>query len=66
LVKPGRFNPASDLDVALECEPAGVSVYGLASLLSERLGRRVDLVSLSECRFRETILREGERWTLPS
>jgi uncharacterized protein len=65
LAKPGRFNEASDLDIALDSEPASMSVYQLTALLSERLGRPVDVVLLPECRFREKITREAERWTLP-
>ena len=64
LVQPGRFSETSDIDLALETEPAAVSVYQLSSLLAERLGRRVDIVLLPECRFRDKILREGETWTL--
>jgi len=64
LAKPGRFNEASDVDVALEREPGEMSVYQLAALLAESLGRPVDVVLLPECRFREKILREGERWML--
>lgn len=42
-----------------------MSVYQLTSLLAERLGRRVDVVLLPEYRFRDRIVREGEKWTLP-
>ena len=65
LVRPGRFNEQSDVDLALESEPVGMSVYQLCSLLAERLGRRVDVLLLSESRFRDKILKEGETWTLP-
>ena len=65
LAKPGRFTEDSDVDVAFESEPAGLSRCQLTSLLAERLGRRVDLILLPECRFRDKILREGETWTLP-
>ena len=65
LAKQGRFTENSDIDVALESEPPGLSCYQLTSLLAERLGRRVDVVLLPECRFRDKILREGETWTLP-
>jgi len=65
LAKPGRFTENSDIDVAFESEPTGVSRCQLTSLLAERLGRRVDVVLLPECRFRNKILREGETWTLP-
>ena len=66
LLKPGRFNEASDIDLALEAEPVGMSIYQLTSLLAERLGRPVDVVLLPECRFRGRIAREGETWTLPA
>jgi predicted nucleotidyltransferase len=64
LTRPGGFQQASDVDLALEGEPAGMSIYQLTALLSERLGRSVDVVLLPECRFRDKILREGELWTL--
>lgn len=64
LAAPGRFREWSDIDLALAGEPRGMSVYLLMSLLAERAGRPVDLVLLGETRLRETILREGEPWTL--
>lgn len=63
--KPDRFTENSDVDLGLESEPPGMSLYLLASLLAERLGRRVDVVLLPESRFRDKILREGETWTPP-
>ena len=66
LTKPGRFQDASDVDIALEADPAHLSQYQLIALLAERLGRRVDVVLLPECRLREKIEREGEPWTLPA
>jgi predicted nucleotidyltransferase len=63
LVKPGRFHEHSDVDLALETEPLGMSALQLSSLLGERLGRRVDVVLLPDCRFRDRIRREGESWT---
>jgi len=63
LVKPGRFNEYSDVDLALAAEPTAMSVFQLSSLLGERLGRRVDVILLPECRFRARIVREGEQWT---
>jgi len=59
----GRFTDASDVDLALAAEPAGSSVYQLIAQLSERLGRRVDVMLLSESRLRDKILREGETWS---
>jgi predicted nucleotidyltransferase len=64
LAHAGRFTEVSDVDLALGAEPAGMSVYQLIAQLSERLGRRVDVVLLSESRFRDKILREGEPWML--
>src|SRR5690349_18625567 len=59
VLKAGRFDEASDVDLALESEPLEMSIYQLSSLLAERLGRRVDIVLLAECRFAQKILREG-------
>jgi len=65
LTRPGRFTEYSDVDLALETEPPGLSIYQLASLLSEWLGRRVDVLLLSECRFRNKLIAQGELWTPP-
>jgi predicted nucleotidyltransferase len=62
LTRVGRFTDASDVDLALAAEPPGMSVYQLIAQLSERLGRRVDVLLLPESRFRDRILREGEPW----
>jgi predicted nucleotidyltransferase len=64
LAKPGVFNDFSDVDLALEREPAHLSSWRLAAELMERLGRPVDVVLLEKCRFRKKILCEGEVWTL--
>ena len=64
LVQPGKFNDASDVDIALDVEPASMSIERLTSELAERLGRPADIVLLDHCRFRDKILREGELWTL--
>jgi len=62
LVKPGRFGGDSDVDVAFESLPADASLYLLQSLLSEAVGREVDVCLLGETRLRDKILKEGERW----
>jgi predicted nucleotidyltransferase len=64
LTRAGRFTDVSDVDLALHVEPTGMSVYQLIAQLSERLGRSVDVLLLSESRLRDKILREGETWTL--
>jgi predicted nucleotidyltransferase len=62
LTQRGRFKNASDVDVALEAEPAVMSAGRLSSELTERLARPVDVVLLETCRFRDKIRREGELW----
>ena len=63
LVKPGRFGSDSDVDLAFESLPADTSLYLLQSLLSEAVGREVDVCLLGETRLRDKIVTEGERWT---
>lgn len=63
LTRAGRFHPDSDVDVALAQLPEGWSLYGLTAWLAEKLGRPVDVVLLTECRFHNVIEREGELWT---
>jgi len=63
LTRPGVFNARSDVDLALEREPAGMSLYGLTGVLEEALGRRVDILLLERCRFASKIREEGELWT---
>jgi len=62
LVKSGRFAETSDVDIALEHEPESTPLYRLQSLLSERVGREVDIVTLDHCHFAEAIRREGVQW----
>lgn len=64
LIAPGRFADTSDIDLALERRPAAFSEFWLQGELELRLGRRVDVLLLSETRLRENIEREGLRWTL--
>jgi predicted nucleotidyltransferase len=65
ITQPYRFNEHSDVDLALDAEVPGLSIYQLISRLSERVGRRVDVLLLPECRFRDKILAQGELWTPP-
>jgi predicted nucleotidyltransferase len=64
ILRQGKFNEASDVDIALENELPGMSIYQLSSVLAEDMCRPVDVVLLSECRFREQVVVQGERWTL--
>ncbi len=66
LTKPSAFGETSDIDLAFDAAPPGMSIYQLTSILSERMGRRVDVVLLSETRLRDKIFKEGEIWMLPA
>ena len=58
----GQFNDASDVDLAFEIQPNGIDTLQLMAELFEQLDRPVDIINLEGCRFREKILRTGERW----
>ncbi len=60
LARRGAFNAASDVDIALECEPAGSSCFRLSSELEEAFGRPVDVVLLNESRLAAQIQSTGE------
>lgn len=62
LVKPGRFKPESDVDIAVVLAN-GESLFRLSAGLSSRLGRDVDLIELNRCFFADKIRREGVLWT---
>ncbi len=63
LAKAGCFHSCSDVDIAFCEEPRRYSLYTIQAKLEERLGRTVDLVLLSESRFRLGIESAGEKWT---
>jgi predicted nucleotidyltransferase len=63
VTRPHSFHERSDVDIAFIHEPEKLSCYALQARLEEMIQRRVDLIVLSECRFREKIEREGEAWT---
>jgi predicted nucleotidyltransferase len=44
LTRPNAFHSSSDIDLALECEPAMITCYGLTSELMERMGRPADVI----------------------
>lgn len=62
LAKKGGFRPESDVDLALDHEPVGCSIYGVTALLSETLGRPVDVVLIDETRFKNLILKSELSW----
>ncbi len=62
LVNAGRFHEWSDVDIAVESLPQGMTLEYLQSLLSAEVGREVDVCRLDRTRLRSVIEREGERW----
>lgn len=62
LVKPGRFHEWSDVDVAFESLPSGMSLEYLQSLLSADVGREVDVCLIDRTRLKPVIEGSGERW----
>lgn len=62
LVKAGRFHEWSDVDVALESLPAGMTLEYLQSLLSADVGREVDVCLIDRTRLKPVIEGTGERW----
>ncbi len=62
LSQKGRFRQESDIDLALDLEPEGMSIYGISAWLGEILGRPTDVVILSETRFKDAIEKKGISW----
>ncbi|MFN0076443.1 MAG: nucleotidyltransferase family protein [Prosthecobacter sp.] len=62
LLELGRFNVASDIDLAIDALPTGMSLYTLTALLDEDMQRPVDVVYLPESRLRHKISTQGEAW----
>ena len=63
VLRPGRFEEHSDVDLALERLPEGKSLWLVQSLVSERVGREVDVCLLDETRLAAKIRATGQRWT---
>jgi len=63
VTRPNAFHARSDLDIAFIEEPKKHSRYLLQAKIEEMIHHPVDLIILSEWRFREKIEREGELWT---
>ena len=62
VTRPHEFHERSDVDIAFVEEPKKKSRYALQAQIEEMIHHPVDLIILSECRFREKIEREGEAW----
>jgi len=61
LVKQGRFNKDSDVDLAVD-NVATEKFFKLIARASVQLNRNVDLVVLNECPFVSRIYKEGLAW----
>jgi predicted nucleotidyltransferase len=62
ILREDRFHPASDVDLAVERLPVGMTLDFLQSLVSRDIGREVDVCLLERTRLRPRIEAEGERW----
>jgi predicted nucleotidyltransferase len=61
LAMPGRFDPRSDVDIAVEqIDPD--RFFEAMGKFSSVLGRQVDLIELDKCHFANKIRRKGFRW----
>jgi predicted nucleotidyltransferase len=61
LAMPGRFDPRSDIDIAVEqIDPE--RFFEAMGKFSSALGREVDLVELDKGHFADKIRRKGIRW----
>ncbi len=62
VVRPGCFDAASDVDIAIPAvDPR--AYFMLLGHFEDGLERDVDLVALDTCHFADTIRRTGLRWT---
>jgi predicted nucleotidyltransferase len=61
ILRPGKFRPDSDIDLALEGDP-GIDPLQLAAAISDELHRATDVVQLERTRLAPTIRREAQRW----
>lgn len=58
----GRYRSASDVDIALSGLDT-LDYFAFIGDISELLNKRVDVVRLEECRFSQTIISKGIKWT---
>ena len=61
VVRPGRFDPRSDVDIAVpDLEPR--DFFALMGHLEAGLEREIDLVPIDHCHFADSIRRTGLTW----
>ena len=62
LTQPQRFNPQSDIDIAVE-QINPDDFFSVISLISEATEREVDVIELNKCHFANRIRQSGILWT---
>jgi len=62
VVGEGRYKSASDVDIALSGLDT-LDYFAFIGDISELLNKRVDVVRLEECRFSQSIISKGIKWT---
>jgi len=58
----GRYKSASDIDIAVSGLDT-LDYFAFIGDISELLNERVDVVRLEECRFSQSIISKGIKWT---
>ena len=58
----GRYGSTSDVDIAVSGLDT-LDYYAFIGDISELLNKRVDVVRLEECRFAQSIISKGIKWT---
>ena len=58
----GRYRSESDVDIALSGLDT-LDYFAFIGDISELLNKRVDVVRLEECRFSQSIISKGIKWT---
>ena len=61
VIKPGKFQTRSDVDVAVEGLDK-LRLYSLVADISAFMERDVDVIVLEECHFSESIIKKGAKW----
>jgi hypothetical protein len=61
IIKPGRFQPRSDVDIAIKGLDK-LQLYSFISDISSFLERDVDVIALEECHFSQFIIKKGVKW----
>ncbi|APB33961.1 signal peptidase II [Gloeomargarita lithophora Alchichica-D10] len=63
LTQPQKFHHNSDIDIAVE-QINPDDFFAVIGLLSETMGRNVDIIEVDKCHFGNRIKQAGIRWTV--